>query len=89
MAARGSREPERTCIGCRRTRPRAELIRLVRGADGRGAVDPSASAPGRGAYVCRDAACVEQAVRRLARALRARDVDVERIRKDLATVGER
>jgi predicted RNA-binding protein YlxR (DUF448 family) len=46
------------------------MLRLVRGADGRVRVD--ATAPGRGAYVCRDPECRERALRprRLAHAFR-------------------
>jgi predicted RNA-binding protein YlxR (DUF448 family) len=72
------RTPQRTCIGCRSVRPRAELLRLVlpAGADA-GAlviVDRSGRVNGRGAYICRASAreCLEQARRRraLVRALR-------------------
>jgi uncharacterized protein len=67
------RVPERTCIGCRTKRPKAELLRLVRRQDGGVGVDPSGSAPGRGAYVDRDEGCVRLARRRgaFARALRS------------------
>ncbi len=60
----------RTCIGCRRVRPKADLVRLVRGADG--AVRPDPRAPGRGAYVCPDPGCVERALKagRLSQAFR-------------------
>ncbi|HEV8571766.1 MAG TPA: YlxR family protein [Actinomycetota bacterium] len=66
----GSR-PARTCLGCRVTRPKPELLRVVRGPDGVHP-DPSGKAPGRGAYVHRDRDCVREATRRgaLARALR-------------------
>lgn len=65
-------EPERTCVGCRIKRPKRELLRIVRTAGGRVEVDRSGKSPGRGAYVCRDLACVARAARRgaLARALR-------------------
>jgi predicted RNA-binding protein YlxR (DUF448 family) len=64
--------PERTCVGCRVRASKRDLIRvaLVRG--GEVVVDPSGSAPGRGAYVHLDVGCVEAAVRSRAfdRALR-------------------
>ncbi len=44
-------------------RPQRELARLVRGRDGRVIVDERGRAPGRGAYVCRDAECVDKALR--------------------------
>ena len=64
--------PERTCVGCRVKAPKAELLRFVRQVGGEATVDPSGSAPGRGAYVHRDVGCVEAAVRSRAftRALR-------------------
>jgi predicted RNA-binding protein YlxR (DUF448 family) len=65
--------PERSCVGCRRRDRRDVLLRIVRSANGTLRVDPSASAPGRGAYVHRDPRCVEAAFVRdgLSRALRA------------------
>ncbi len=63
-------EPTRTCLGCRRRRPKGEMVRLVRRADGSVAADRTG--PGRGAYVCRDTECVERALKpaRLAHAFR-------------------
>jgi len=51
--------PLRTCVACRDVRPKRELVRLVRGADRRVVVDPTGAAPGRGAYLCRRASCVD------------------------------
>jgi predicted RNA-binding protein YlxR (DUF448 family) len=69
---RARTEPERTCVACRVKGGKRELIRVVRRPDGRVHPDPSGKAPGRGAYLHRDPACREAAVRRggLARALR-------------------
>jgi len=44
--------PQRTCIACRKVRPKRELIRLVRNSDGKVAVDTSGKKVGRGAYLC-------------------------------------
>jgi len=69
-------EPQRTCVGCRRTAPAAELVRFVRGPQG-----PVAGRhlPGRGAWLCRNPGCADLALRRgaLARALRMDRSDVE------------
>ena len=64
--------PVRTCIACRRTDAKRGLFRLVRAADGHVAVDPTGKRAGRGAYLCHDPACWEQALKRrgLERALR-------------------
>jgi predicted RNA-binding protein YlxR (DUF448 family) len=55
--------PERTCVGCRGKAPKRDLVRVVRVLDGDAVVDPSGSAPGRGAYVHRDAGCIGTAIR--------------------------
>lgn len=66
-----AREPERSCVGCRRRAPKADLLRVARTPAGVHA-DPSGGGPGRGAYVHRDPGCVAAALRKghLARALR-------------------
>ena len=43
-------------------RPKAALVRLVRGADGRVHVDDGGRAEGRGAYVCPDPRCLGKAL---------------------------
>ena len=55
--------PMRMCIGCRTMKPKRELVRLVRGADESISVDFTGKMPGRGAYICRDAACVDKAIK--------------------------
>ena len=64
--------PERSCIGCREKAPRAQLLRLARGADGQLMVDVRAVMPGRGAWIHPDSACLALAERKRAfgRALR-------------------
>jgi len=49
--------PERTCIACRQVKPKREMVRLVRVADGLVEVDPSFRQNGRGAYLCRQPQC--------------------------------
>ena len=55
--------PERTCVGCRGKAAKRDLIRVARVHEGDAVVDASGSAPGRGAYVHRDAVCIETAMR--------------------------
>ncbi|MBC8078429.1 MAG: YlxR family protein, partial [Chloroflexales bacterium] len=50
--ARPRHVPQRTCVACRRTDAKRGLLRLVREADGRVALDPSGKRNGRGAYLC-------------------------------------
>lgn len=72
--------PIRSCVGCRRRAPRATLVRLAV-VDGRVEVDREGCLGGRGAWVCPDANCLEQALRKgagpLRRALRAPGVAVD------------
>jgi uncharacterized protein len=66
-------EPVRTCVGCREEAGKRGLIRLVRDPDGAVRRDPTGRAPGRGAYLHPDPACLDTARRRraLQRALKA------------------
>jgi len=50
--------PIRTCAGCGRKAPQADLLRFVASA---GALAPGPKAQGRGAYTCRRLACFERA----------------------------
>jgi predicted RNA-binding protein YlxR (DUF448 family) len=51
--------PLRTCAGCGRKAPQAELVRFVAHD---GALLHAPNGPGRGAYTCRRLACFERAV---------------------------
>ena len=53
-------------MACRTARGKRELVRIVRSPDGEVAIDPTGRRPGRGAYLCRDAACWDLAARRRA-----------------------
>ena len=66
-------EPTRTCVACRQEADKRSLVRIVRGADGQAVIDRTGQAPGRGAYLHHDSACVEQARKKrvLERSLRA------------------
>ena len=63
--------PSRSCVACRTSRPKRDLVRVVRTPDGRVLIDQSGRLAGRGAYLCRDGACWRIAHERgtLARAL--------------------
>jgi len=63
----------RTCVACRQEAGKRALVRVVRSQSGGAALDLSGHAPGRGAYLHRDPACVEIARKRKAldRALKA------------------
>lgn len=51
-------DPWRTCLGCRRRRPRGEMIRIVRSPDGAACFDVEGRLPGRGAWFCPSPACL-------------------------------
>ena len=55
--------PMRQCLGCREMKPKKELIRVVRSPEGEVSLDFRGKAPGRGAYLCRDAACLKKAMK--------------------------
>lgn len=61
-----STEPVRTCIACRKEAGKHSLVRIVRGATGAAVLDRNGRAPGRGAYLHPDAACLETARKRRA-----------------------
>ena len=58
----GVRQFPRTCVACRLVKPKQELFRLVRKADGTVAIDETGKMDGRGAYICKKAACWEIAL---------------------------
>ena len=55
--------PMRQCVGCREMRPKRELVRVVKSPEGEISLDFRGKAPGRGAYVCKSAECLNKAVR--------------------------
>ena len=56
---RPEHQPLRTCAVCRDVHPKRSMTRVVRLADGSILVDPTGKAPGRGTYLCEQAACRE------------------------------
>jgi predicted RNA-binding protein YlxR (DUF448 family) len=74
-AARFDRTPRRTCVVCRSTTAKRTLHRIVRSPAGTVSYDPTGKAAGRGAYLCGQPACLDQAVRRrsIQRALKVTD----------------
>ena len=66
--------PMRMCVGCRVMKPKKELLRVVRQAEGSIHFDTTGKAAGRGAYICPQKACLEKAMKAklLERALECR-----------------
>ncbi len=63
MPLKPKKTPMRMCVGCREMKPKTELIRVVRSPEGAVSLDPTGKKPGRGAYLCRNAACLSRAIR--------------------------
>ncbi len=60
MSYGAGHQPVRTCIVCGKKRSRRELVRLVF-REGDVVIDKKKIMPGRGAYVCRSAKCLDMA----------------------------
>ena len=63
--------PMRMCVACRESKPKRELIRVVRNKEGEISVDTTGKAQSRGAYLCPNVECLEKAfkIKALNRAL--------------------
>ena len=55
------RVPQRKCVGCGEMIGKKGAVRVVRDKDGGFSVDPTGKKSGRGAYICNDMKCLEQA----------------------------
>lgn len=55
--------PMRTCVGCRLSRPKQDLIRVVRDPHGQVHLDMTGKRSGRGVYICSNEKCLEKAVK--------------------------
>ena len=53
--------PLRMCVGCGEMKPKRELVRIVKNKAEEIFVDLTGKAGGRGAYICKDAACLKKA----------------------------
>lgn len=58
--------PMRMCIGCREMKPKTTLMRIVKTPEGEVMLDMTGKKNGRGAYVCKDATCLQQIRKRKA-----------------------
>lgn len=65
MPAKGQKKiPIRRCVGCGEGKPKKELVRVVRTAEGEISLDATGRKAGRGAYICRSAECLAKAEKR-------------------------
>ena len=55
--------PLRKCVVCGEMKPKAELVRIYKNADGSLEIDETYKLGGRGAYICRAAECIDKSER--------------------------
>ena len=56
--------PQRKCIGCRESFDKKSLIRIVKSSEGKISIDFTGKMNGRGAYICKNSKCLEQAFKK-------------------------
>ena len=85
--------PTRTCTGCRQVKNKKDLIRVVRDKEGNVFVDVTGRQNGRGAYICPNEECLENAVKNkgLEKTLKISQISEEvyqQLKKELGDVNE-
>ena len=55
--------PMRRCLGCLESKPKSELIRIVKSQDGEIFVDKTGKKNGRGAYFCDSPDCLQKLIK--------------------------
>lgn len=55
--------PMRRCLGCYESKPKKELIRIVKTSEGEILIDKTGKKNGRGAYICYSKECLEKAIK--------------------------
>lgn len=55
--------PMRRCLGCLESKPKMELIRIVKNSEGEISVDKTGKKNGRGAYFCNSKDCLEKLIK--------------------------
>jgi len=58
--------PMRKCVGCNQMFEKKSLLRIVRSNEGEVSVDVTGKKNGRGAYLCQNKQCLEQAFKKRA-----------------------
>ena len=53
--------PMRQCLGCNEHKPKIELLRVLRTPEGEILLDFTGKKSGRGAYICKNPACLQKA----------------------------
>lgn len=55
--------PLRRCLGCFESKPKNELMRIVKSKDGEISFDKTGKKQGRGAYICYNEECLEKVIK--------------------------
>ena len=55
--------PMRQCIGCRESKGKKELIRIIKDSEDNISIDFTGKKNGRGAYICNNRDCLEKAIK--------------------------
>ncbi len=63
MEQKKKKIPERQCLGCNGHFPKSLLLRVVRDPEGTVSLDFTGKKSGRGAYICKNVACLQKAQR--------------------------
>jgi len=53
----------RRCLGCFESKPKKELIRIVKNKEGEISLDKTGKKQGRGAYICCSEECLDKAIK--------------------------
>lgn len=53
--------PMRMCLGCGESKPKKELVRIVKSPEGDISLDFTGKKSGRGAYICKNCECLKKA----------------------------
>jgi predicted RNA-binding protein YlxR (DUF448 family) len=88
------KKPQRSCVCCRTTKDKSELLRVVAMADGSIVYDPTGKAPGRGSYLCKNVECIKTELKkagRLSKGLRRAisDEEIENLAKEMLAAAEK
>ena len=55
--------PQRQCVGCGENKDKKNLIRVLKTGENEFILDDTGKKNGRGAYICKNVACMEKAVK--------------------------
>lgn len=55
--------PQRTCVGCGTSKPKQDLLRIVKENNGKIFIDKTGKAQGRGAYICNNVECLNKLIK--------------------------